>query len=170
MQKHATLNESLHRNELLKNGDLFLKFGKPCHKIGKLKKGVMRGFVCDNSGAEITTHFYQEGDMVVGSFMPNVNISMTIQALSDCEISVADYSAVMAQARRYPGQERQVVEYFQNNPQAVDQLRAPLFEDKVVDFVLQICKVEEQKVDVEELMRDPDDDDGENAESDSAKD
>ena len=67
-------------------------------------------------------------------------------------------AAVMAQARRYPGQEQKVVEFFRSNPQAVEQLRAPLYEDKVVDFILQMATVTEQSVSVEELMRDPDED------------
>ncbi len=96
MSKNPSLNESLHSIEFIKNGDSFLEYGKPCTKIGMLKKGVMRGFVYDNEGDEITTHFYQEGDMVVGSYIPNVNISMTIQALEDCELSVANYSEVMS--------------------------------------------------------------------------
>ena len=48
-------------------------------------------------------------------------------------------------------------EYFQKNPQAVEQLRAPIYEDKVVDFVLEMAKVEDKAVSVEELMKDPDD-------------
>lgn len=66
-------------------------------------------------------------------------------------------AAVVAQARRYPGQEQQVVDFFRSNPQAIEQLRAPLYEDKVVDFILQMASVTDQKVAVEELMRDPDD-------------
>lgn len=100
MNKPPTLSESLHSTESLKRGDLFLKHGRPCTKIGKLTKGVMRGFVYDDDGDEITTHFYQEGDMVVGSSIPNVNTSMTIQALEDCEISVANYSAVISQVNK----------------------------------------------------------------------
>jgi trigger factor len=67
-------------------------------------------------------------------------------------------AAVMMQARRYPGQEQKVVEFFRSNPQAIEQLRAPIYEDKVVDFILQMASVTEQTVAVEELMRDPDDD------------
>ena len=67
-------------------------------------------------------------------------------------------AAVMAQARRYPGQEQKVAAFFRSNPQAVEQLRAPLYEDKVVDFVLQMATVTEHSVSAEELMRDPDDD------------
>ena len=100
MEQKTTLNKSLHHNEFLKRGENFLEYGKPCTKIGMLKKGVIRGFVCDNDGEEITTHFYQEGDMVVGSYIPNVNISMTLQALEDCEISVANYSEVMSHVNK----------------------------------------------------------------------
>jgi trigger factor len=67
-------------------------------------------------------------------------------------------AAVMTQARRYPGQEQKVIEYFRSNPQAIEQLRAPLYEDKVVDFILQMATVTEQSVSPEELMRDPDED------------
>jgi trigger factor len=67
-------------------------------------------------------------------------------------------TAIRQQAQRYPGQEQKVVEFFRNTPQAVDQLRAPIYEDKVVDFILQMAAVTDQPVSVEELMRDPDDD------------
>ena len=55
-----TISQSIHRIERLKKGDLFLQVGKPCIEIGMLQKGIMRGFVYDNDGNEITTHFYQE--------------------------------------------------------------------------------------------------------------
>lgn len=65
--------------------------------------------------------------------------------------------AVMREAGRYPGQERQVFEFFRNNPQAMEQLRAPLFEDKVCDFIFGQARVSEQAVTPAELLRDPDD-------------
>ena len=65
-------------------------------------------------------------------------------------------AAIMAQARRYPGQEQKVVDFFRNNASAVEHLRAPLYEDKVVDFVLQMATVREQQVTPEALMTDPD--------------
>jgi trigger factor len=64
--------------------------------------------------------------------------------------------AIMDQARRYPGQEQKVLDFFRNNPSALEQLRAPLYEDKVVDFILQMANVSEKKVTPEELMADPD--------------
>jgi trigger factor len=66
--------------------------------------------------------------------------------------------AVLEQVRRFPGQEQQVFEYFQKNRQAVEQLRAPIYEDKVVDFILEMATVEDREVTVEELMKDPDED------------
>ena len=66
--------------------------------------------------------------------------------------------AVMEQARRFPGQEKQVLEFFRSNEQATNSLRAPIFEDKVVDYILELAKVSEKKVGTAELMADPDED------------
>lgn len=62
-------------------------------------------------------------------------------------------------ARAYPGQEREVLEFYQKNPAAVQQLRAPLFEEKVVDYIFERAEVEEEKVSKEKLMEDPEGDD-----------
>lgn len=59
--------------------------------------------------------------------------------------------AMREEAARYPGQERQVLEFFTKNPQAAENLRAPLFEEKVVDFVLELAQVTEREVPPEEL-------------------
>lgn len=67
--------------------------------------------------------------------------------------------ALVTQARQYPGQEQQVYEYFEKTPGAVAQLRAPIFEDKVVDHVLETAKVTERKVSRDELVAPLDDDD-----------
>jgi len=63
--------------------------------------------------------------------------------------------AMRAEASRYPGQEAQVMEFFRKNPQAAEGLRAPIFEEKVVDFVLELAKVTDTEVTAEELARDP---------------
>ncbi len=60
-------------------------------------------------------------------------------------------------SRQYPGQEKQVYEYYQQNMGAMAQLRAPIFEDKVVDFILELVDVTEKPISKEELLRDPDD-------------
>jgi len=61
--------------------------------------------------------------------------------------------ALIDQARRYPGQERFVYEYYEKNPAALVELRAPIFEDKVVDHILEQAKPVEKKVTVEELLK-----------------
>jgi len=60
------------------------------------------------------------------------------------------------QARRFPGQEQQVFDFFRQNPSALAQLQAPLFEDKVVDFIIEMAEVSDRTVSREELARDPD--------------
>jgi trigger factor len=62
--------------------------------------------------------------------------------------------AMIEKARQFPGQEKQVWEYYRNNAGALAQLRAPIFEDKVVDFILELADVKEQQVTREELAKD----------------
>jgi trigger factor len=61
--------------------------------------------------------------------------------------------AVMREAMRYPGQERQVLEFYSKNAEMKDQLRAPIFEEKTVDFILELAKVSEKSVTPEELLK-----------------
>jgi trigger factor len=61
--------------------------------------------------------------------------------------------AVVAQARMMPGQEQQVWDYYRNNPAALAAVRAPLFEDKVVDFLLELADVTDKQVSREELFK-----------------
>jgi trigger factor len=62
-------------------------------------------------------------------------------------------NAVMEQVRQYPGQERQIWEYYQKNPNALAALRAPLFEDKVVDFLVELADVTDKPVSRDELFK-----------------
>jgi trigger factor len=61
--------------------------------------------------------------------------------------------AIHTEASRFPGQEARVIEYFQKDPNALQELQAPIFEDKVVDFVIEMAKINDQEVSVEELVR-----------------
>jgi trigger factor len=61
--------------------------------------------------------------------------------------------ALVEQARRYPGQERAVYEFYEKNPGAISELRAPIYEEKVVDFILDKAKPVERKVDRAELFK-----------------
>jgi trigger factor len=59
--------------------------------------------------------------------------------------------AIVREAQRYPGQERKVIDHYQQNQAALAQLRAPLYEDKVVDYILELAKVSEKSVTPKEL-------------------
>jgi trigger factor len=61
--------------------------------------------------------------------------------------------AVVAQARLVPGREQQVWDYYRNNPAAIASLRAPIFEDKVIDFLLELAKVTDKQVSRDELFK-----------------
>ncbi|QQN67341.1 trigger factor [Bradyrhizobium diazoefficiens] len=64
--------------------------------------------------------------------------------------------AVIERARSMPGREKEVWDYYRNNAQALAQLRAPIYEDKVVDFILELANVTEKKVSREDLYKDDD--------------
>src|ERR1700731_699066 len=76
--------------------------------------------------------------------------------------------AIVDRARQLPGHEQQVWEYYQKNPQAVAAVRAPIFEDKVVDFVVELATVTEKEISREELFRDEDEDEDEDEEKPAA--
>jgi len=65
--------------------------------------------------------------------------------------------AIMARARQFPGQEQQVFQFYAQNQQAQAEIRAPLFEDKVVDFIAELATVNDRKVDRDTLFADPED-------------
>jgi len=72
------------------------------------------------------------------------------------EVEVTDAemtNAILQQARQYPGQERAFFEFVQNNAQMQQQLRAPLFEDKVVDYVFELADVSEKEISKDELQK-----------------
>jgi len=82
--------------------------------------------------------------LVIGEIGSKNNIEVTQDELR---------RALIEQARRFPGQEKMVYEYFEKTPGAVNELRAPIFEDKVVDFVLAQAKPSERKVTKDELLK-----------------
>jgi trigger factor len=73
---------------------------------------------------------------------------------AEVEVSDAEMTqAIMNQAREYPGQERQFFEFVQQNPQMQQQLRAPLFEDKVVDYAFELATVKEKDATKDDLQK-----------------
>jgi len=72
--------------------------------------------------------------------------------VTDDEVS----RAVIERARQMPGREKEVWDYYRSNANALAQLRAPIYEDKVVDFILELANVTEKKVSREDLFKDED--------------
>ena len=64
--------------------------------------------------------------------------------------------AITREARRHAGYERRVLDFYRQNPGAIDTLRAPIFEDKVIDFIVELAKIGERKVTPQELLEMPD--------------
>lgn len=78
-----------------------------------------------------------------------------IGRVSDIDVSEEEIArAINAEAARYPGQESKVAKYFTENAQARAQLRAPIYEEKVVDFILELADVEDESMDREALFED----------------
>ena len=86
-----------------------------------------------------------------------VRLALVLAEIGDkAGISVTDDElsrAVMERARQFTGHEQRVWEYYQRNPQAVAALRSPIFEEKVVEYLLELASVTEKKVDREEIYK-----------------
>jgi trigger factor len=73
----------------------------------------------------------------------NANITVTQDELNQ---------ALIREAQRFPGSERQVLDYYRKNPEATGNLRAPIFEEKVVDYIVELAKPAERKVTPQQLL------------------
>ncbi|NJC42597.1 trigger factor [Brevundimonas alba] len=76
------------------------------------------------------------------------NVQVTDQELNN---------AIMTEARNYPGQERQVLDFYRQNPNAAAQMRAPIYEEKVCDLIFDQAKVTDSKITKEDLLKEDDD-------------
>ena len=75
-----------------------------------------------------------------------------IGRVNNIEVAAEELNRALAmEARKHPGQEREVFEYFQRTPEAMANLRAPIFENKVVDFIVEMADTDEKGVTAEEL-------------------
>ena len=89
-----------------------------------------------------------------------VRLGLVLSEIGDKnKITVTDDEvsrAVIDRARQMPGREKEVWDFYRSNPNALAQLRAPIYEDKVVDFILELANVTDKKVTREELYKDDD--------------
>jgi trigger factor len=85
----------------------------------------------------------------LGLVLSEIGQSNQIQ-VSDEEVN----RALLERIRQFPGQERQLYDYYRKNPQALAEIRAPVFEDKVVDFIVELAKVTDKPISSEDLFAD----------------
>jgi trigger factor len=115
-------------------------------------KSTGKSFADDNTTKEEARTDYRkiaERRVRLGLVLADIGQKANI-TVSDDEVS----QALVARARQYPGQEREVWDFYKKNPQALAELRAPIFEEKTVDLLLGQAKVEEKTVSREELFAD----------------
>lgn len=111
----------------------------------------------DHSDVEITDEEKEEYKTIaarrvrLGLLLSEVGTQNEVQVTQD-EVN----RAIAEQARNFPGQEQQVFQFYTQNQQAQAQIRAPLFEDKVVDYILELASVTDETVTREALLEDPD--------------
>lgn len=87
----------------------------------------------------------------LGLVLAEIGTRQNVQ-VTDQEVS----QAIMREARNYPGQERQVFDFYRNNPAAAAQIRAPIYEEKVCDLIFTQAKVEDKPISKDELLKEDD--------------
>ncbi|MBX4336231.1 trigger factor [Bartonella raoultii] len=96
-------------------------------------------------------HVLAQRRVRLGLVLSEIGMKVGVK-VSDDELN----AAVFDQVRQYPGQEKEIMDFFRNTPEAVANLRAPIFEEKVIDYLLSKIKVTDKEVTVEELMKESD--------------
>jgi len=96
-------------------------------------------------------HKIAERRVRLGLVLAEIGTRQNVQ-VSDQEVS----QAIMAEARNYPGQERQIFEFYTKNPAAAAQIRAPIYEEKVCDLIFTLAKVTDEPISKEDLLKEDD--------------
>jgi trigger factor len=104
----------------------------------------------NKSEAELRDEYMKiaERRVRLGLVLAEIGTRQNVQ-VTDQEVS----QAIMNEARNYPGQERQVFDFYRQNPSAAAQIRAPIYEEKVCDFIFTQAKVTDTPVSKEELLK-----------------
>lgn len=131
------------------------EFASIWSQVEREQKASGRGFADEDTTEEAARADYRriaERRVRLGLLMAEVGTKADVK-ISDDEMT----QALLQRARSFPGQEKQVWDFYRNNQQALAELRAPIYEEKVVDHILALAKVEDRQVSREELLK-PDDD------------
>lgn len=162
-REHASMSRQKIKRALLDELDKMHKFDPPPtlveEEFDRVWKSVLqelenerKTFADENTTEEKAKAEYRaiaERRVRLGLVLAEIGEKNNI-AVTDDELN----RALMDRARQFAGQEQRVWDYYRQNPQAVAALRAPIFEEKVVDFLLELASVEDRKVSREELYKD----------------
>jgi len=162
-REHASMSRQKIKRALLDELDKMHKFDPPPtlveEEFDRVWKSVLqelenerKTFADENTTEEKAKAEYRaiaERRVRLGLVLAEIGEKNSITVTED-ELS----RAVMDRARQFAGQEQRVWDYYRQNPQAVAALRAPIFEEKVVDFLLELASVKDSKVSREELYKD----------------
>jgi trigger factor len=165
-QEHASQSRQKLKRKLLDQLDEMHKFAGPPTLIEEEFKNVWtvvendlkaqgRTFADEGTTEEKAREEYHaiaERRVRLGLVLAEIGERNSIQ-VSDDELS----RDIVQRTRQFPGREQEIWDYYRKNPSALASVRAPLFEEKVVDFIVELAKVTEKQVSREELYQDDED-------------
>ena len=166
-QEHARLSRQKLKRQLLDRLDEMHKFALPptlaedefknvWNAVESDLKAQGRTFADEGTTEEAARTEYRgiaERRVRLGLVLADIGEKNTIKVADD-EVS----RAIVERARQVPGREQEIWDYYRKNPSAVASVRAPIFEEKVVDFLIELATVTERTVAREELYKDDDED------------
>ncbi|WP_336276216.1 trigger factor [Bartonella sp. CB178] len=132
-------------------GLLEIEFNNIWSQINRDLKEAGKGFEDEGVTEEQAREEYRvlaRRRVRLGLVLSEIGMKVGVQ-VSDDELK----AAIFDQVRQYPGREREMMDFFNKSPEAVAGLRAPIFEEKVIDYLLERIKVVDKEVTVEELMK-----------------
>jgi trigger factor len=165
-QEHAGLSRQRVKRQLLDKLDEMHKFALPPTLAEEEFKNVWNAVDSDlkaqgRSFADEGTTEEKAREEYRGIAERRVRLGLVLAEIGERnKIAVTDEEitrAIVERARQVPGREQEVWEFYQKNPGALASMRAPIFEEKVVDFLLELATVSEKQVSREELLKDDED-------------
>jgi len=160
--EHANASRSKAKRDLLDKLDAAHSFDLPQGMVGQefdqiwqqLQREMDAGRVTDEEKKKPEDELKAEYRRIAERRVRLGLVLAEIGRVADVRITEQEVNqALIREARQYPGQEREVVQFFQKNPNAMAQLRAPIYEDKVVDHILTVATVDETMVSREDLFK-----------------
>jgi trigger factor len=162
-QEHTTVSRRRIKRELLDQLDAMHKFETPPTLVDREFDQVWKSILSDlqtnnRTFADENTTEDKAKEEYRGIAERRVRLGLVLAVVGEKNyITVADEElskAALESARQFPGREQEVWQYYRDNPQALGSLRAPIFEEKVIDFLVELANVTEKKVSREDLYKD----------------